>query len=87
VVRHAEAANVTVRFQWDEDQIVLEVEDDGRGFEVPRRWIGLAREGHLGLVGAAERAELIGGHFQVFSTPGKGTRVRVRAPRTKEENR
>jgi signal transduction histidine kinase len=80
VVRHAEARNVTVRFHWNEDEIILEVEDDGRGFEVPRRWIRLAREGHLGLVGAAERAELTGGRFQVFSTPGKGTRVVVQAP-------
>jgi signal transduction histidine kinase len=84
VARHSGARNAFIRFDLDEDQVVLEVEDDGTGFEVPRRWVRLAREGHLGLVGAAERAEMIGGKFHLQSTLGKGTRVRVVVPRARE---
>jgi signal transduction histidine kinase len=51
---------------------------------VPARWIGLVRQGHLGLVGAAERAELIGGRFKVVSAPGKGTTIQVTVPRNQE---
>ena len=59
---------------------MLEIEDNGLGFEPPKRWIDLVREGHLGLAGSAERAEAVGGRLEVESQPGKGTRLRVIAP-------
>jgi PAS domain S-box-containing protein len=80
VLRHAEANQIVVRFTQDAEEVVLEVEDDGRGFRVPARWITLARQGHLGLVGALERAESIGGKFEVRSEPRKGTCVHVAVP-------
>ena len=80
VVRHAQAKNVFIRFFWDAEQVELQIQDDGQGFEVPRRWIGLVREGHLGLAGAAERAEAMRGSLQVESQPGQGTLVRVVIP-------
>lgn len=85
VVQHAEASHVLVRFQMDDEQVRLAIEDDGRGFEVPHRWIYLARRGHLGLLGAVERAEAIGGRLDVESAPGQGTVVRVIAPRPENE--
>jgi two-component system, NarL family, sensor histidine kinase UhpB len=60
---------------------MLEIQDDGQGFELPARWIHLAREGHLGLIGARERTEAIGGRFEVLSSPGEGTLVRAVVPR------
>jgi PAS domain S-box-containing protein len=81
IVRHAQAKQLWVRLSLSETQVVLEIEDDGRGFEVPERWLDLARQGHLGLVGIFERAEAIGGHLQLSSTRGVGTKVRVVAPR------
>ena len=80
VIRHARAQHAEVRFSFDRDQALLEIEDDGQGFEVPKRWITLARQGHMGLVGAAERAEAAGGKLQVDSLPGRGTRIRVVVP-------
>ena len=80
-IRHAQATEVSVRFTLDAEQIVLEVEDNGVGFEVPTRLISLARKGHYGLAGAAERAEALGGLFQVESEPRKGTLLRVIVPR------
>lgn len=81
IFRHAQASQVFVRFRWDEEDVVLEVEDDGRGFIASGRWIDLARRGHLGLAGSAERAEMFGGKFHVRSTPEKGTLIKVVLPR------
>jgi len=81
VARHAGAGCVLIRFHLNEERILLEISDDGCGFEVPERWILLARRGHLGLLGAAERADSIGGRLEVESAPGRGTVVRVVAPR------
>ena len=61
-------------------RFTVTVEDDGRGFAVPPRWAALAREGHLGLAGAAERAEGAGGALAVRSAPGAGTTVTVSVP-------
>ena len=80
VVRHAVARQVFVRFSLAEKQVVLEVQDDGQGFELPERWIELARQGHLGLIGMVERAESIGGQLNVVSAPGQGTLIQVIVP-------
>jgi signal transduction histidine kinase len=81
VVRHAQANHVIIRLHLDSETVLLEIADDGCGFVVPERWISFAREGHLGLVGATERAEAIGGQLVVESEPGKGTRMKVIVPR------
>jgi signal transduction histidine kinase len=81
VVRHAQASLISIRFELDAQQTLLQIQDDGRGFEVPKRWIELVRRGHLGLVGIVERAEAIGGRLEVVSTPGEGSLVRVVVPR------
>jgi PAS domain S-box-containing protein len=80
IVRHAQATQVYIRFYIKENELELQVEDDGEGFEVPNRWIETARQGHLGLLGARERAESIGGKFFIQSSPNKGTFVRVLIP-------
>jgi two-component system sensor histidine kinase DegS len=74
-----------VRFVLDQTQACLEVEDNGRGFDVPKRWITLARQGHMGLVGAQERAEAAGGKLLVESRPSKGTLIRVTVPRSSKQ--
>jgi signal transduction histidine kinase len=81
IVRHSQADQVWIRLMLDEDQVVLEIKDNGQGFELPARWIYLARKGHLGLIGARERTEAIGGMFEVQSSPGKGTLIRAVVPR------
>ncbi|MFP4436908.1 MAG: ATP-binding protein [Chloroflexaceae bacterium] len=80
-VRHAQARWALVRLHLDDQEVVLEVRDDGCGFRVPARWIDLARQGHLGLLGAAERMEAVGGRFIVNSAPGAGTVVQAILPR------
>jgi PAS domain S-box-containing protein len=74
VVKHAHARRVTVRLQFDEMNARLEIEDDGVGFEPTRA----RQSGGLGLRGMEARAERIQGEFEIVSTPGQGTTVRVR---------
>jgi signal transduction histidine kinase len=78
VRNHAEAEKATVRFQVDGAELVVSVEDDGRGFRPEQR----ARTGwpHFGLQTMRERAEAIGGRFEIDSEPNRGTNVRVRVP-------
>lgn len=81
VARHAKAHQAIVRLKEEGEMVVMEIEDDGVGFQVPGRWVEMARQGHLGLLGGAERAESLGGHLEVISGPGTGTIVRVVVPR------
>src|ERR671933_579794 len=74
VARHAEAERVTVQLIATPEQVRLAVEDDGRGFDTSEV------SGHHGLVGMNERAKMLGGSFDVQSSPGAGTRVQVTVP-------
>jgi two-component system sensor histidine kinase UhpB len=80
IVRHAEAKCVTISFQRDDGNMCLQVDDDGRGFDVARITGQALRLQRLGLLGIHERAELVGGDVLVDSAPGQGTRLLVRVP-------
>lgn len=81
VIRHAQATDVHIRFRWDDQVVILEVEDNGVGFEIPGRWVDLVRQEQFGLVGIAERVESMQGELEIVSTLGAGTTVRVSVPR------
>jgi len=85
IVRHADARHVLVRFVIDAEQAFLEIEDDGRGFAVPAPLSALIQQGRLGLLGAAERAEAIGGCLEVVPGHGRGTIVRVSVPHSPQD--
>ena len=74
---HSKAQNVQVRVAAEDAKLVLEVEDDGVGFDVAKVRGEKASQGHLGLVGVEERARGSGGKFDLVSKPGKGTRATV----------
>jgi PAS domain S-box-containing protein len=80
IERHAKAANVNIVINFGRERIYLEVTDDGQGFNVQNVFGGSPANGHLGLVGMQERAELSGGKLEISSTPGKGTTVVVSIP-------
>jgi two-component system NarL family sensor kinase len=75
VLRHADASRVTVRLEASPDRVRLTVQDDGRGFaaEAPNA-------GRFGLLGMRERTRLLGGTFQIESSPGEGTRLTAEVP-------
>ncbi len=71
IVRHAKAANAWVRLDVDPSQVLLQVGDDGRGFD-PLASVDLS---HFGLKSMRERACDSGGQLRVRSVPGGGTVV------------
>ena len=71
ITRHAQATRVNVRVTAHQEQLELEVRDDGKGFNTDQQ----AEAGHYGLLGMRERARLAGGVLTVESSAGNGTRV------------
>lgn len=80
VIKHAEAKNAYISLTFDDDAMVLVVEDDGRGFEVPRNLGHLIHQRHFGLIGIQEMVETLGGELCIESTPGEGCKVIARVP-------
>jgi signal transduction histidine kinase len=71
--RHSGASNIQVNLRTEEDGLVVEVTDDGRGF-APGAVPG------VGSRSMRERAMGIGGNVEIESTAGQGTRVCLRVP-------
>ncbi len=77
LVRHAGASHARLSIQFQPDEVILGIDDDGKGFEVQTRPSEFASNGHFGLLGLHERAELIGAELKITSSPGQGTQVKV----------
>ena len=85
--KHADARTIRVRLYRQKDQAVLEVTDDGTGFDVAAATTGVTTGGvttggptGFGLSGMRERAELLGGRLELTTSPGRGTTVRLSIP-------
>ena len=79
VARHAQASRVAVIIQKLPDGICMKIKDDGKSFQVDSVLHGKGRQ-HLGMLGMRERLEMVGGSFEVESTPGKGTAIIAEIP-------
>jgi signal transduction histidine kinase len=78
-VRHAEARRIEVEIRYDPEQLRLRIRDDGKGINLKV----LDKEhlpGHWGLRGMRERANLIGGSFEVWSEVHSGTEIELSIP-------
>lgn len=83
--KHAEAAHVWVRLRAeDDDFFVLDVRDDGVGFNVGAVDRDYEQRGSLGIVNMRERTELVNGLLRIESAEGKGTRIALIVPLTEE---
>lgn len=78
VREHAAAGRVALTLTYHSDEVVLDVRDDGRGFD-PEQVRPSGTRGH-GLAGIRDRASALGGHADVESAPGEGATVSVRFP-------
>ena len=77
IIRHANARCITLRCDLERDACRFTLNDDGRGFDAadPKfRW-------SHGLMGMRQRVRALGGQFEIESTPGSGTTVRVSIPK------
>jgi signal transduction histidine kinase len=79
VVKHAQARHVDVHLKFDA-ALSVSIRDNGVGFALPDRVDALTDQGHFGLIGMRERAELIGAHLTIQSSPGQGTTVELTSP-------
>lgn len=82
--RHARATRVGVTLSFLGDEVILDIRDDGRGFDplaLPER----SHAGGFGLAGMRARAERMAGSLTVESEPGHGTAVSARVPLVRHE--
>jgi signal transduction histidine kinase len=80
VAQHAGASTAKVGLLYDQDGVVVTVEDDGKGFDVDETFRSAEERGHFGVIGMRERADAASGHLVVRSEPGKGSIVRASIP-------
>jgi signal transduction histidine kinase len=76
VLRHAPGAAVKVRLWQAQGKLRLSVEDSGPGFNVAQA----QQHATMGLAGMHQRAENLGGHLEIVSEPGRGTRISAELP-------
>ena len=79
-IRHAKARRVLVVVESSDGGLTISVEDDGQGFDATSATEGAATGKSLGLLGMQERARMLGGRFDISSSPGGGTRVHIWLP-------
>ena len=82
IVRHSKATEVNISLHKLGTEILLEISDDGQGFDIVNVRDEALQLQHLGLLGIQERADLVGGDFKIYSKPGRGTKVQVSVPMT-----
>lgn len=80
-VRHSESTDIWVRLKMEQERVTLEVQDHGKGFRPPERWVALLREGKYGLVQTSERVKNLNGQMEILSNLQEGTLARVSVPR------
>jgi signal transduction histidine kinase len=76
IVKHAHASTVALRLTEPGEEVILEVRDNGRGFDPAGPF-----PGHLGVRSMLERVAKIGGRLAIESAPGQGTCIRARVSR------
>jgi len=75
VVKHAHASQITLALHEEDDQLVLEIGDNGSGFDANDTFAG-----HLGLRSMRERIEQVGGSLTIISSPCHGTHITASTP-------
>ena len=79
IIRHSCASKVDVRLASSEKEVVLQIADDGKGFDPTVLDIEMQSEG-FGLQGMQERVRMLEGEFEIVTAPGKGTQIIIRVP-------
>jgi two-component system, NarL family, sensor kinase len=80
VAKHADARTVRLRLLEEDGDVVITMEDDGRGFD-EATLVDRVSEGHIGIASHRARLETVGGLLVVESSVGSGTYAEIRVPR------
>jgi PAS domain S-box-containing protein len=78
--KHADANRAIVRLVVSFPNLVLQIEDDGKGFDVEERTRAADSGKRIGLRSMVERVNLLGGQMKIRSRPKKGTRIEIKLP-------
>lgn len=79
-IKHAQAQHIWIRIQKQGEDVLLTIQDDGRGFDLQSVKASYDQRGSFGLLSLEERARLVGGTAEIVSAVGAGTTVRVLVP-------
>lgn len=80
IQRHANASHVTIRLVAAFPNIILRIQDDGKGFDMTHRMSSARNEKRMGLRSMKERVSLLGGDFNIQSFPEQGTKIVIEVP-------
>jgi len=80
LARHAQASHACLSISFAPQNVIMQVTDDGIGFDVPKSPAEFSPGGHFGLLGLYERAELIGAKLEIESTNVHGSKITVHLP-------
>jgi len=80
VRKHASATRVNLRLQFQVDKLLIEVRDNGRGFDLSQTLDSAISVGHMGLLGMKHRAEMLGGDIRIKTSEGAGTAIILSFP-------
>ncbi len=78
--KHAQATDIWIRSTRDTAAYLIEVIDNGKGFDVGKVQSNYDKRGSLGMVNMSERAEVMKAKLSIASAVGQGTRVMLRFP-------
>jgi signal transduction histidine kinase len=78
VVKHSRAKRADLSIRYSDSEVRLVIKDNGNGFVAPASPTEFATNGHFGLLGIHERADLIGARLGIESIQGQGTRIEIR---------
>jgi len=80
IKKHADADYVTVRLVAAFPNIILRIEDNGRGFDVHERLTTITKEKRMGIRSMEERVKLLKGKMEIQSKPNQGTKISIKFP-------
>ena len=80
IKKHAQAGKVVIRLVASSPNIILRIEDNGKGFDVKHRLAKSLKEKRMGLSSMEERVSLLGGVMEISSRPSKGTKIFIEVP-------
>ncbi len=78
IAKHSRAKESSILLDFEDNNLNLSITDDGCGFNVQE--VNAGQKKNLGLLSMKERAEVLGGMFQINSIVGKGTRITLKIP-------
>jgi signal transduction histidine kinase len=78
--KHAHAHNVWIEMTGSNSDLIVQVRDDGRGFDMAAQNADYDERGSLGMINMQERAQALGGKLTIHSEPGRGTTITLTAP-------